>query len=106
MIIEKDNKTISGDRLKNSDRSKNRLITTTTLPHCVPKMTEAQRWACLWAVFLLSLAHVQTGSGLSTATESYEELLQAVKSGSFSLDGKGKDDAKAVLQQILDKSKY
>ena len=52
------------------------------------------------------LAHVQTGSGLSTATESYEELLQAVKSGSFSLDGKGKDDSKAVLQQILDKSKY
>ena len=72
-------------------------------------MTEAQRWACLWAVFLLSLAHVQTGSDrLSTATdsESYEKLLQAVKSGSFSLDGKGKDDAKAVLQQILDKSKY
>ena len=108
MITETDNKTISGDRLKNSDRSKNRLITTTTLPHWMPKMTEAQRWACLWAVFLLSLAHVQTGSGLSTATdtESYEELLQAVKSGSFSLDGKGKDDAKAVLQQILDKSKY
>ena len=72
----------------------------------MPKMTEAQRWACLWAVFLLMLAHVQTGSGLSTATESYEELLQAVKSGSFSLDGKGKDDSKAVLQQILDKSKY
>ena len=70
------------------------------------KMTEAQRWACLWAAFLLTLAHVQTGSGLSTATESYEELLQAVKSGTFSLDGKGKDDSKAVLQQILDKSKY
>ena len=64
-----------------------------------------QRWACLWAVFLLSLAHVPTGSGLTTATESYEELLKAVKSGTFSLDGKGKDDAKAVLQQILDKSK-
>ena len=68
-------------------------------------MTEALRWACLWAVFLLMLAHVQT-SGLSTATESYEELLQAVKSGTFSLDGKSKDDSKAVLQQILDKSKY
>ena len=74
----------------------------------MPKMTGAQRWACLWAVFLLSLAHVQTGSGLTTATatESYEQLLKAVKDGSFSLDGKGKDDAKAVLQQILDKSKY
>ena len=59
----------------------------------------------MWAGILLSLAHVPTGSGLTTATESYEELLKAVKSGSFSLDGKGKDDAKAVLQQILDKSK-
>ena len=71
----------------------------------MPNMTEALRWACLWAAFLLMPAHVQT-SGLSTATESYEELLQAVKSGTFSLDGKGKDDSKAVLQQILDKSKY
>ena len=70
-------------------------------------MTEAHRWACLlWAAFLLMSAHVQPGSGLSTATESYEELLQAVKSGTFSLDGKSKDDSKAVLQQILDKSKY
>ena len=72
----------------------------------MPKMTEAQRWACLWAVFLLSLAHVQTGLSTATDSESYEELLQAVKSGSFTLDGKSKDDAKAVLQQILDKSKY
>ena len=72
----------------------------------MPKMTEAQKWACLWAVFLLMLAHVLADTGLSTATESYEELLQAVKSGSFSLDGKNKDDSKAVLQQILDKSKY
>ena len=70
-------------------------------------MTEAHRWACLlWAAFLLMSAHVQPGTGLSTATESYEELLQAVKSGTFSLDGKSKDDSKAVLQQILDKSKY
>ena len=49
------------------------------------------------------LAHVQT-SGLGE--KSYEELLQAVKSGTFTLDGKSKDDSKAVLQQILDKSKY
>ena len=68
-------------------------------------MTEALRWACLWAVFVLMFAHVQT-AGVSIATESYEELLQAVKSGTFSLDGKSKDDSKAVLQQILDKSKY
>ena len=71
----------------------------------MPKMTEAQKWACLWVVFLLT-AHVLADTGLSTDTESYEELLQAVKSGSFSLDGKNKDDSKAVLQQILDKSKY
>ena len=67
-------------------------------------MTEPLRWACLLAVFVLMFAHVQT-AGLSIATESYEELLQAVKSGTFSLDGKSKDDSKAVLQQILDKSK-
>ena len=64
-------------------------------------MTGILRWACLWAI-LLMLAHVQTSQ---TAPESYEELLQAVKSGTFTLDGKSKDDSKAVLQQILDKSK-
>ena len=95
-----DKKTISdSDRLISED-----WLITTTLPHWVPTMTEAVKWACLWATILLMLAHVQT-SGLSTATESYEELLQAVKSGTFSLDGKSKDDSKAVLQQILDKSK-
>ena len=67
----------------------------------MPKMTGAQRWAC-WALFLLTV----TGLALTTDTESYSELLKAVKDGSFSLDGKGKDDAKAVLQQILDKSEY
>ena len=70
----------------------------------MPKMTGAQRWACL-AGILLILAYVPTSSGVTTATESYEQLLEAVKSGRFSVD-KGKDDAKDVLQQILDKSKY
>ena len=46
-----------------------------------------------------------TGLALTTDTE-YSELLQAVKDGTFSLDGKGKDDSKAVLQRILDKSEY
>ena len=68
-------------------------------------MTESTRWACLLAVFMLMFAHVQT-AGVSIVTESYEELLQAVKSGTFSLDGKSKDDSKALLQQILDKSKW
>ena len=44
-------------------------------------------------------------TGVSTATESYEQLLEAVKSGRFSVD-KDKDESKDVLQQILDKSKY
>ena len=57
------------------------------------------------AGILLILAYVPTSSGVTTATESYEQLLEAVKSGRFSVD-KGKDDAKDVLQQILDKSKY
>ena len=61
-------------------------------------------WACVWAVFLLMPAHVQADTDTGLSVESYEELLQAVKSGSFSLNGKSKDDSKAVLQQILDKS--
>ena len=63
-----------------------------------------QSWAlCL---FLLSLlAHVETGLS-TTDADTYEELLQAIKSGSFTLDGKNNDDSRAVLQQILDKSKF
>ena len=69
-------------------------------------MTGPTRWACLLAGFMLMFAHVQT-AGVSIVTESYEELLQAVKSGTFSLDGKNQDfrQNKALLQQILDKSK-
>ena len=69
----------------------------------MPKMT-VSRWACLAAGILLIFAYVPS-TGVSTATESYEQLLEAVKSGRFSVD-KGKDEAKDVLQQILDKSKY
>ena len=44
-------------------------------------------------------------TGIST-TESYEQLLEAVKTGRFSVD-KDKDmGSKDLLQQILDKSKY
>ena len=66
------------------------------------KMT-VSRWACL-AGILLIFAYVPS-TGVSTATESYEQLLEAVKSGRFSVD-KDKDESKDVLQQILDKSKY
>ena len=65
-------------------------------------MTEILKWALL-ATILLTLSHVQT-SGLGE--KSYEELLLQIKSGTFTLDGKSKDDSKAVLQQILDESKY
>ena len=66
------------------------------------KMT-VSRWACLAGVLLI-FAYVPS-TGVSTATESYEQLLEAVKSGRFSVD-KDKDESKDVLQQILDKSKY
>ena len=61
-------------------------------------------WACLAGVMLM-FAHVVPSTGVSTTTESYEQLLQAVKSGRFFVD-KTKDESKDVLQQILDKSKY
>ena len=67
------------------------------------KMT-ASHWACLAGV-LLMFAHVVPSTGVSTTTESYEQLLEAVKSGRFFVD-KDKDESKDVLQQILDKSKY
>ena len=63
----------------------------------------SQTWAC-WALFVLTV----TGLALTTDTTDteYSELLQAVKQGTFLLDGKGKDDSKQVLQGILDKSEY
>ena len=62
----------------------------------------SQTWAC-WALFVLL-----TVTGLALTTDitdtEYSELLQAVKQGTFSLDGRGQDDSKQVLQGILDKS--
>ena len=61
-------------------------------------------WAC-WALFVLL-----TVTGLALTTDitdtEYSELLQAVKQGTFSLDGRGQDDSKQVLQGILDKSEF
>ena len=57
-------------------------------------------WAC-WAL-LLTVTGLALTSDI-TDTE-YSELLQAVKQGTFSLDGRGQDDSKQVLQGILDKS--
>ena len=66
-------------------------------------MQKLTAWACLAAV-MLSFAQQVASPGVTT-TESYEQLLQAVKSGRFFVD-KTKDESKDVLQQILDKSKY
>jgi hypothetical protein len=64
----------------------------------------SQTWAC-WALFVLL-----TVTGLALTTDitdtEYSELLQAVKQGTFSLDGRGQDDSKQVLQGILDKSEF
>ena len=59
-------------------------------------------WAC-WAL-LLTVTGLALTSDI-TDTE-YSELLQAVKQGTFSLDGRGQDDSKQVLQGILDKSEF
>ena len=67
-------------------------------------MLKMTAWACLAGV-LLMFANVVPSTGVSTTTESYEQLLEAVKSGRFFVD-KDKDESKDVLQQILDKSKY
>ena len=66
-------------------------------------MQKLTAWACLAAV-MLSFAQQVASPGITT-TESYEALLQAVKSGRFFVD-KTKDESKDLLQQILDKSKY
>ena len=66
-------------------------------------MQSMTAWACL-ACVVLSFAQLVASPGVTT-TESYEALLQAVKTGRFFVD-KTKDESKDVLQQILDKSKY
>ena len=66
-------------------------------------MLKMTAWACLAGVMLI-FAQLVASPGVTT-TESYEQLLQAVKSGRFFVD-KDKDESKDVLQQILDKSKY
>ena len=66
-------------------------------------MQKLTAWVCL-AAGMLSFAQQVASPGITT-TESYEALLQAVKSGTFFVD-KTKDESKDLLQQILDKSMY
>ena len=67
-------------------------------------MTGAVKWA-LFALVLIQAA--KSSPGYST-TASYEELLQAVKSGRFTVDkaNKGKENSQDILQEILDKVSF
>ena len=68
-------------------------------------MTGAVKWA-LFALVLMQAVKC-TSLGYST-TVSYEELLSAVKSGSFTVEkaDKGKVNSQDILQEILDKSEF
>ena len=65
--------------------------------------------AAKWALFVILLMHAlkSCSPGYST-TDSYEELLAAVKSGRFTVDKADKDKGSSqdLLQEILDKSKF
>ena len=72
----------------------------------VPDMTACKmaRWA--WLLVVLSLCQHVNSTGPSTA--SYEELLSAVKSGSFEVrktDRLPDADTQDLLEKILEKSK-
>ena len=65
--------------------------------------------AAKWALFVILLMHAvkYCSPGYST-TDSYEELLAAVKSGRFTVEktDKGKVNSQDILQEILDKSEF
>ena len=67
-------------------------------------MTAALKWA-LFAILLTQAAKPSPGY---TSTASYEELLQAVKSGKFTVDkaNKAKDNSQDILQELLNKSEF
>ena len=67
-------------------------------------MTAAKMWA--WLLVLLSLSQHVKSTGSSTA--SYEELLSAVKAGTFEIkkpDRLPDSDSQDLLEKILEKSK-
>ena len=61
---------------------------------------------CILFAILLMLATKLSSGATSTAT--YEELLQAVKSGSFTLDKavKSKGTSEDILKELLEKSEF
>ena len=69
-----------------------------------PNMTAGKMWA--WLLVVLSLSQHVNSTGPSTA--SYEELLSAVKSGTFEVkkpDRLPDADTQDLLEKILEKSK-
>ena len=61
-----------------------------------------------WALFAILLTQAAKSSSGYTSTASYEELLQAVKSGKFTVDkaNKAKDNSEDILQELLNKSEF
>ena len=69
-----------------------------------PKMTKVLQ-CILFAVLLMLATKLSSGA---TSTASYEEMLQAVKSGSFTLDKavKSKGTSEDILKELLEKSEF
>ena len=69
-------------------------------------MTGAAKWILL--AILLVLMHAKPFSSGYSSTVSYEELLAAVKSGSFTVEkaDMGKVTSDDIVQELLDKSEF
>ena len=69
-------------------------------------MTGAAKWVLL--AILLVLMHAKPFSSGYSTTVSYEELLAAVKSGSFTVEkaDMGKVTSQDIVQELLDKSEF
>ena len=61
-----------------------------------------------WALFAILLTQATKPSSGYSSTASYEELLQAVKSGKFTVDkaSKAKDNSEDIQQELLNKSEF
>ena len=79
------------------------LVFRPRVPTNWPKMTRVLQ--CLFAVLLMLATRPSSGA---TSTASYEEMLAAVKSGSFNLDKvvKAKGTSEDILKELLEKSEF
>ena len=86
-------------------RKNNRISVTVSLPKLQRKTANMHRVLALLALgWLAGLA--RQDSGANQATPSYEDLLEAVKSGKFEVASKPQlPDPKSELEDILFKSK-